>query len=75
MNGSSMLYGACWRACRALGYRKLVTYTLPFEGGGELEGEWVVVDRRGRRRIVVAHAAAASRYASDADEAPMGSDR
>lgn len=31
----SMLYAAAWRACRALGYRRLVTYTLPEEGGGK----------------------------------------
>lgn len=30
----SMLYQACWRAARAIGYRKLITYTLPEEGGG-----------------------------------------
>ena len=32
-NACSFLYGAAWRAARALGYRKLVTYTLPEEGG------------------------------------------
>jgi hypothetical protein len=26
-NANSMLYGAAWRAARALGYRRLVTYT------------------------------------------------
>ena len=35
-NGCSMLYGACWRAAKAMGYRKLVTYTLAEEGGGSL---------------------------------------
>jgi len=35
-NGCSFLYGACWRAARALGYRRLYTYTLPEEGGGSL---------------------------------------
>lgn len=35
-NACSMLYGAAWRACRALGYRRLVTYTLPEEGGSSL---------------------------------------
>lgn len=30
----SLLYAACWRAARAIGYRKLITYTLPEEGGG-----------------------------------------
>jgi hypothetical protein len=26
-------YGACWRAARALGFRRLITYTLPSGGG------------------------------------------
>ncbi len=34
----SMLYGAAWRACRALGYRRLVTYVLKEEGGASLRG-------------------------------------
>lgn len=37
-NACSKLYGAAWRAVRALGYRRLVTYTLPEEGGGSLRG-------------------------------------
>jgi hypothetical protein len=37
-NGCSLLYGACWRAARAMGYRRLVTYTLPSEGGGVIAG-------------------------------------
>ena len=32
----SMLYAACWRACRAMGYRKLVTYVLETEAGTTL---------------------------------------
>ena len=35
-NACSMLYAAAWRAARALGYRRLVTYTLPEEGGASL---------------------------------------
>jgi hypothetical protein len=35
-NACSMLYAAAWRAARALGYRKLVTYTLDTEGGASL---------------------------------------
>lgn len=35
-NACSMLYGASWRAARALGYRKMVTYTIPEEGGASL---------------------------------------
>jgi len=35
-NAPSMLYGAAWRAVRAMGYRRLITYTLPEEGGASL---------------------------------------
>ncbi len=35
-NACSMLYAAAWRVARALGYRRLVTYTLPAEGGASL---------------------------------------
>lgn len=37
-NACSMLYRSCWRAARAIGYRRLVTYTLPSEGGASLRG-------------------------------------
>jgi hypothetical protein len=35
-NAPSMLYGAAWRAARALGYRRLVTYTRTDESGASL---------------------------------------
>jgi hypothetical protein len=35
-NAGSMLYGACWRATSALGYRRLVTYTQADESGASL---------------------------------------
>jgi hypothetical protein len=35
-NACSLLYGAAWRAARALGYRRLVTYTLATEPGASL---------------------------------------
>lgn len=37
-NACSMLYRAAWRAAIALGYRRLITYTLPEEGGASLRG-------------------------------------
>lgn len=47
-NACSMLYAASWRACRALGYRRLVTYTLPVEGGGSLRAAgWKLVGEAG----------------------------
>jgi hypothetical protein len=35
-NGCSMLYAAAWRAARAMGYRRLITYTLDTEPGTSL---------------------------------------
>jgi hypothetical protein len=35
-NVPSMLYRAAWRAARAMGYRKLITYTLQTEPGTSL---------------------------------------
>lgn len=36
-NACSILYAACWRAVRAMGYLRLITYTLPEEGGASLK--------------------------------------
>lgn len=36
MNACSLLYGAAWRAAKALGFARMVTYTLPEEGGASL---------------------------------------
>ncbi len=59
-NACSMLYRAAWRAARAMGYRKLVTYILDTENGSSLNGagftcvgqagggEW---SREGRPRV------------------------
>lgn len=49
-NAASFLYGACWRAARALGWRRLLTYTLASEPGVSLRAAgWKVVGEvRGR---------------------------
>jgi hypothetical protein len=36
-NAASLLYGAAWRATKALGYRRLITYTLIEEPGTSLK--------------------------------------
>lgn len=48
-NACSALYGAAWRAAKALGYRRLITYTQESESGASLRGAgWrVVASRRG----------------------------
>ncbi len=35
-NAASFLYAAAWRTARAMGYKKLITYTLPEEKGTSL---------------------------------------
>lgn len=59
-NACSALYGAAWRATRAMGYRRLVTYILDTEPGTSLVGAgWKCVgqagggtwDREGRPRV------------------------
>jgi hypothetical protein len=43
-NANSLLYGAAWRAAKALGYRRLITYTQAGESGASLRGAgWTVV--------------------------------
>jgi hypothetical protein len=43
-NACSMLYGACKRAAKALGYRRVITYTLPQEGGASLKASGFTFD-------------------------------
>ncbi|HYG67168.1 MAG TPA: XF1762 family protein [Anaeromyxobacteraceae bacterium] len=43
-NACSMLYGAAWRAAKAMGYRKCITYTLSSEPGTSLRAAgWRIV--------------------------------
>jgi hypothetical protein len=43
----SFLYGAAWRALRAMGGERLITYTLQDEGGASLRGAgWKLVAER-----------------------------
>jgi len=47
-NACSMLYSACWRAAKALGYRRLITYILSTEPGTSLRAAgWTLVGERG----------------------------
>lgn len=77
-NACSILYAAAWRAARALGYRRLVTYTLPEEGGASLRAAgWRVVgetkaegwNRPSRPRVDVCPAQAKLRWEASVKEA------
>lgn len=47
-NACSFLYGAAWRAAQALGWKRLVTYTLAEEGGASLRGAgWQLIGEAG----------------------------
>jgi hypothetical protein len=46
-NANSMLYGAAWRAAKAMGYRRLITYTRSDETGSSLKAAgWQIVAQR-----------------------------
>jgi hypothetical protein len=46
-HANSMLYGAAWRAAKALGYRRLITYTQKGEPGSSLRAAgWQVLAER-----------------------------
>jgi hypothetical protein len=45
-NACSFLYGAAWRAARALGYTRLFTYTLASESGASLRAAGWIEDGR-----------------------------
>lgn len=47
-NACSILYAAAWRAARAIGYRRLLTYTLEAESGASLRAAgWKLLGARG----------------------------
>src|SRR3990167_7687275 len=47
-NANSMLYGAAWRVTKALGYKRLITYSLPDESGTSLKAAgWKCLGERG----------------------------
>lgn len=47
-NACSMLYAAAWRAARAMGYHKLITYILDSENGASLRASgWKCVGQAG----------------------------
>jgi len=50
-NANSMLYGAAWRAAKALGYQRLITYTQADETGASLRAAgWRVIAQRSARK-------------------------
>jgi hypothetical protein len=49
-NVNSMLYGAAWRVARAMGYRRLITYTQCGESGASVRAAGFVPVARLRRR-------------------------
>jgi len=47
-NAASMLYGACWRIAREMGYHRLLTYILVDEPGTSLKAAgWKMIGERG----------------------------
>lgn len=50
-NVNSMLYGAAWRAAKALGFGRLITYTMSGESGASLKAaNWTLIAERPARK-------------------------
>ena len=50
-NACSILYAAAWRAARAMGYKRLVTYILDTENGASLRASgWKCIGQAGGKR-------------------------
>lgn len=50
-NANSLLYGACWRAAKALGWTRLITYSQADESGASLRAAgWHVIGERPARK-------------------------
>lgn len=50
-NACSMLYASAWRAAKALGYKRIVTYTLKSESGASLRAAgWACEGEAGKER-------------------------
>ena len=50
-NGCSMLYGACVRIAKAMGYKQVITYTLESEGGASLKASNFICDGQAGGKI------------------------
>ena len=62
-NACSMLYGAAWRAAKAMGYKKIITYTLDTESGISLKAAgWRCAGLAGGKRWTGKRAPAADLY-------------
>lgn len=62
-NACSMLYAAAWRAARAMGYQKIITYTLDTESGASLRATgWTCAGLAGGKRWTGSRRPAADLY-------------
>ena len=62
-NACSMLYAAAWRAARAMGYHKIITYTLDTENGASLRAAgWNFTGLAGGKRWTGSRRPAADLY-------------
>lgn len=67
-NACSMLYAAAWRAARAMGYKKLITYIFGKRNRSQPPGRRLEVRGSGRRLALDGKAQAGGRPLSGTDE-------
>lgn len=70
-NACSFLYAAAWRAARAMGYRKIVTYILDTESGASLRAAGWVCAGLGWRQTLDGEPPPQGGLIPGADEIPL----
>ena len=70
-NGNSMLYGACVRAGKAMGYEKIITYTLETESGCSLKASGFSIDAHVKQNPMGWNTLSRPRTTAEQEKYPM----
>lgn len=74
-NACSILYASAARACKAIGFRRIQTYTLPSEGGASLRASgWVCEGEAGGGSVEAHRWQASTHRPADRSERQVGAD-
>lgn len=75
MHANSMLYAAAWRAAKAMGYLRSITYTQADESGASLRAAGYIIDADLPARGTWAESSVKLAHLRDADSTNGGVDR
>lgn len=70
-NGNSMLYGAAVRAAKAMGYKRIITYTLQSESGSSLKASGFKIDAEVKQNPCAWNVPSRPRTTAEQEKYPM----